>query len=421
MTTRRVLMISYWYPPTPGAGSLRTAGFAENLPEHGWHADVVTASDTDAAIDSASERPDPAPRIVGVRDMASPSRLFRPYAGDSGGSRGRDLLRWTVFPDRFLVWRLRATRIARRLAHDAPCDAIWATFPPASAAIVGESLARWTRRPLVLDLRDPWPGIGGHTAQLKPLRRRHAELERRILRQAAAIITVSDAMRDDLRWRLGIDPAIVHVIPNGWDQRRCGPIEVTPRAAAPHDVPVLAHVGTLTQRNRPDLLLESLRRTRDLHGRLPVRIRFVGNASPQWLGESGLADLIEHTALTSPARAWAETCSADALLLLVGDYVARWGHNAKLFEYLRAGRPILCLETTPDSNDARLLRRLAPDRCVVERLAADRDLFATLTDVASRAARTPRATLADSPELREFERGALAGRLARVLNALMHG
>src|SRR5205823_5882569 len=111
-----------------------------------------------------------------------------------------------------------------------------------------------------------------------------------------------------------------------------------------------------------------------------LRVRFVGNLSPAVTQRPEFAGLVETTGLVSHADAWRETRSASALLLLVGDYVGRWGHNAKVFEYLRAGRPILCLEESPGSNDRKLLESMAATRCVFARLADSSAVAAAIED-----------------------------------------
>src|SRR5262249_21868607 len=168
----------------------------------------------------------------------------------------------------------------------------------------------------------------------------------------------------------------VITIQNGFDAER-SPLDagtcdgvVGPQLPSPRGF-TLSHVGTVIPRNRPDLFFRAIASApnRERWRAESLRIRFVGNLSPSVAARPEFAGLIETTGMVPHSQAWREMSSADALLLLVGDYVARWGHNAKVFEYLRAGRPILCLEESSGSNDRRLLEAFAPSSCVFGNLS----------------------------------------------------
>ena len=140
----------------------------------------------------------------------------------------------------------------------------------------------------------------------------------------------------------------IAVVPNGYDPHPPlrpwqGPLNFDPFC--------ITHVGTIIARNRPELFLQCVMQLAR-SGKLDrTRFRFVGNLSRDYLRDEGLENVVETTGLVSRERAREEMESATALLLLVGKYVGTWGNNAKLFEYVQTGRPILCLEETPDSND----------------------------------------------------------------------
>ncbi|MFN8421830.1 MAG: glycosyltransferase, partial [Anaerolineae bacterium] len=318
-----------------------------------------------------------------------------------------------LFPDRFRFWARRAMRCAARDLADQPFDIVWTTFPPASAVLVGLDAAQRLDRPLVLDLRDPWIGPGGYSPDRPRRLHAHQALERRAVRAAAAVTAVSEAMWHDVAERCGVPRERGIVIPNGFDPARCPPLDLSP---LPADRPTLAHVGSVTVRNCPNRFLTSLAAIPE--PRRACRLRFVGNLSPGYVARLGLAQTVETTGMLSPDAAWRATLAADALLLLVGEYVGRWGHNTKLFEYLRAARPILCVEESPGSNDAALLRQIAPQRSVFARFDDPASIERGLADVASLARAAPRRTLDDSPALRAYDRAALAARLTDRLDRL---
>jgi glycosyltransferase involved in cell wall biosynthesis len=361
-------------------------------------------------------------------------------------------LRELVFPDRFLLWRRAAARAGRVLLREWQPDVILASFPPASAVALALSLLRDSPAArLVLDFRDRWLGPGGYEPRLKMNRRAHTALERRAVSQAAAVVAVSDAMADVVAEEQGFDRRHVVTIPNGYEEepsadqepsalsrqpsagtagpldiasRRQGQAEVgrcaavSPQSAAPSFPLVIAHVGTVIARNRPDLFLHSLARLRGRECLRGVAFRFVGNLSRDYLSAAGLSPIVDSTGLVSRDEAWREMRQAQALLLLTGAYVGRWGYNAKVFEYVRSGRPVLCLEEEAGSNDRKLLERFAGDRVFFARLG-DADGLAEAMALLRRHLAEPRAsaTALDSA-FGEYGRADLAARLAQVLETV---
>lgn len=411
---RRILLASYWYPPAIGAAAERIQAFSRYLPEHGWETHVVTAQHSGSRKDSGPARMH---RVTG--GWTAPVGPFADYDPRRGPKRVRNWLRDFVFPDRFVGWERRAVPVGLGLLERQRFHVILASFPPASAALLGLELHRRTGVPLVLDLRDRWFGPGGYEPRRGTARRKHERLEREVVEVAAGIVAVSNAMADAVAAEHGIPRDRVCVIPNGYEP---GDVVATPTpapTAASRGPTTIVHVGTVIARNRPDLFLRSVG---DLAraGRLDdVRFRFVGNLSQAYLISAGLDAVIETTGLLPRERARAEMAAADALLLLVGDYVGRWGHNAKLFEYLRTGRPVLCLEETPGSNDRRLLEELAGKRAFFGRVDDTDDVAEALTRLGE-CCRSPTDTgPSRSHELARFSRSTQAGELAEFLAALV--
>ncbi len=402
-----MLLVGYWFPPAVGAAAQRMLGFSRYLSEFGWRPVVLAAGRShEQGHGDVLRVPDPA---------GDPATAFADYEWPAAAARARPLRGW-LFPDRMFLWRGRARRTARRAWRDARPDAVLASFPPASAAALGADLAAAFGAPFVLDMRDLWLGPGGYEPPSPVHRAAHERLERRVTRAASAIVAVSDAMSDFLAQRHAVERGRIETIVNGFDADDCLLAESSPERGRI----VIAHVGTVIRRNRPDLFFDALARAprQSRWKELGVRFRFVGNLSPATAARPELGGLLETTGLVPHEQAWRQTQSAAALLLLVGDYVARWGHNAKAFEYLRSGRPILCLEETPDSNDGRLLRSIAAQPCV----------FAPLNDAASVADGVDRivAIAQQSPPpatppaaLDAFDRRTGAARLASLLERVV--
>ena len=407
----KILIVSYWYPPAVGAAAERIQSFARYLPEFGFDVCVLTAEH------DGGERADGI-RVVRVPDpLGAGVSAFADYDGRKQENSLRSWMRDLVFPDRFLHWSVAAAQRGGELLRDERFDAILASFPPASAVSAALSMHRASGVPLVLDYRDRWLGPGGYDPASPASRRRHQELEREAVKAASGIVAVSERMADAIAVEHRLPRARVGVVMNGYDESRVSVSEPVIHRDPDDKRLLIAHVGTVIERNRPNLFFESIARLHQQGKRKGYRFVFVGNLSRAYVQAAGLSEVIETTGLVGRADADAWMHSADALLLLTGAYVGEWGISAKLFEYLHAGRPVLCLEEVPGSNDRLLLEETAPDRCVFGQLGDDDATLAALSGLSARVVDGPGSV--PSPEFQRFSRRRQCEQLAGHLRAIL--
>lgn len=415
----RLLLISYWYPPAVGAAAERMHSFARYLPTHGWDVRVLTAQHEKASSADANVTAvvDPWQRKEGAIADYDPRK--------SGGfsQRLRGLMRDFVFPDRFRHWQRAAFDRGLPLVRDWKPDVMLASFPPASAVELALRLHEATGVRLVLDYRDKWLGPGGYEPRLQTTINKHLQLERRATSKAAGITAVSDALIAHLRDDFNVAADRTAVILNGFEATN------PPSVNTSNDNSTIrrniAHVGTVIPRNRPERFFSTLiKMMNEYWGETDTpsdpdpfngfRFRFVGNLSAEYLKDVHLNDWVTTTGLVPRDAARAEMFNADALLLLSGDYVGKWGYSVKLFEYLQTGRPILCLEESPGSNDARLLQSLAPERAFIGRLGDAALLAEQLAALRTYLAK-PSSPVALPDKLSQFDRKTQAARLDEFL------
>ena len=425
---KRVVLLAYYYPPLGGIGSQRLLGFARHLPAHGWAADVVAPARGTYGVDPDLPVDLPAPGRVWRCLSPEPATLARRAFGGAGGAEGvveearlgglgshlRDLVRrWAYVPDGQCFWIPFAAATAIRAARGA--RAILSSSPPVSAHVAGAIAARATGLPWIADFRDLWTPHRRHAGLRQAL---DVAIERRLLRAATAVTTVSVGVRAVLASLAGRPAGDVAVIPNGFDRE-----DFAGRPRRAPEAFTLTHTGTVHGRDQ-DLtgLLDALVRLfqRGRIDRARFRLRFVGRLDDWTRGrvrERALDDVVVDEGFRGHADAVAAQRDATMLLLLVwsGEEPVRAGvRPGKLPEYLAAGRPILGLGDPAGEAAAVVARAGAGSTHAFD----DRDGVAgALASAWAAWSRDGDLTaIPPSAERTEHERGRLAGRLATALD-----
>ncbi|ARA92991.1 group 1 glycosyl transferase [Rhodothermaceae bacterium RA] len=433
---KRVLLITYYFPPSGGPGVQRVLKFAKYLPAAGWQPAVLTVADGafperdaalhhDVAPDLAIHRTtswDPFQwyaRLVG-RPPEQAARLGSVQGASDWKERLAAWVRANVFlPDARVGWVPFAVAEGRRLLAGEGFDAILTSGPPHSTHLTGWLLHRQTGVPWLADFRDPWTDINyyhelPHTALA---RRLDAALERGVLRHASAVTTVSPSWQRLLAARTPDRPDAVHVVQNGFD---VDDFVASAGVESEADRFTLTYVGSLYASRNPVVVWQALRRLRE-EGSLPrFRLRLVGKVDPvvrASLTEAGLDDVVEEPGYRphDEAVAWMRR---SHLLLLV---VEAFPHNAgmitgKLYEYLASGRPVLGIG--PVQGDAAALLRATGGGEMMG--YAERDRVAACVRAHYEAWAAGRPPAGAPPEaLRPFTRRRQTERLADVLDRLV--
>lgn len=431
---RRVLILTYYFPPSGGPGVQRILKTVKYLPDFGWSPVVVTVREGAYPARDSSLRAD-VPATVDVHRTSSwdPYQAYAWLTGQSdddavvqGSVEGREdswkeqLARWVranVFlPDARVGWVPFAVWRGRQLLANNRFDAILTTGPPHSTHLAGAVLEGWTGVPWVADFRDPWTDINYYheLPHTRLARRIDRALERMVLRRAAAVTTVSPTWRRLLAEKAdGPEEGVVRVVQNGYDE---ADVE-RGHHSVEEDRFVLTHVGSLYASRNPRGLWRAIRRLRDGSTTPKLRIRLVGMVDPnvrETIRNLNLDDITEVVAYVPHEEAVAYMQRAGLLLLSIEDFPASAGMlTGKIYEYLASGRPILGVGD-PDGDAAALLRKTEGGqlfgRCDVEGLVQF-----VRTHYEDWANEKPR--LGASPEnLQPYRRRAQTERMAAVLS-----
>lgn len=327
---RHVLVLAYFFPPLGGAGVQRTLKFVKYLSELGWRATVIT---TRSRSYNARDETLLGELPAGTRVIRAPDPPFARWASMVFDHFGLNTLRaLAAWPDPAVLWLPGALFAALRVARRDRPDVVYSSAPYFSAHMVASALTRRMGIPWVADFRDEWAG-NPYVDRAVPLQRLDTAVERRVMRRASRVVGVADY------FELAVEAARRTTIPNGVDEDDLTALDgVVPSA----DRFSIAFVGTLFGDRDAAPVVAALRRLGE-RGRIDAarcELRVVGS---MWLADSPDAGSIEvvTTGYVPHDAALREMGSASALLLYASSTSP--APSGKLFEYLAAERPILCV------------------------------------------------------------------------------
>jgi hypothetical protein len=355
-TMKRLLMISYPFPPNATAGAVRSERFARYLPAYGWNVDVVSIKPRKGLfVDQqrlATLPPGVAVHLTPTVDPwlrlrhEAPRNIFL-RAGRSG------VMRLTSFPDHMLFWVPFAVSAGGRIRRAKKIDAIYTTSPPHSTHLAGLILSQRTGIPWVADFRDPWTlnayrENGSHESVGFRIER---WLETSVLKQARIVLANTDANKRNLAHAFGFldDQKLIH-LPNGWEDFSAGVVYPQPSANGAFRI---VHAGTFYPRFKPYGLLHALADWKK--GKKPpevsaltkdkLHVVLLGARDPETrrvIEALGLEGFVTVTPWVAQEDARAAMCRADMLWATLGTSKESATYvPSKLFEYISAKRPII--------------------------------------------------------------------------------
>jgi glycosyltransferase involved in cell wall biosynthesis len=351
--THRVLMVAFHYPPCFGSSGVhRTLKFSRYLPEFGWKPVVLSAHPAAYEHTSPGQLSEIPLTVPVTRSFALDGRRHLAIRGKS--------LSVASLPDQWASWWLTAVPTGLRLIRQHRPDVIWSTYPIATAHLIGLTLHRLTGIPWVADLRDV---MTDHDYPvLRATRRIYRWIERRTMANAARVVFTAPSARRLYRERYpGLSDDRSLLIVNGYDEDDFNGVVVRGRPDGPEQPIRLLHAGLIYEHERdPRFFFRALARLfRDgviRPDRLRVDLRAAGSEAyfSRQVMDLGLQEFVRLLPPLPYREALQDCAEASALLILQGPS-CDGQIPAKVYEYLRLGKPILAL-TSEQGDTARLLR-----------------------------------------------------------------
>lgn len=368
---KKVIIITYYWPPSGGSGVQRWLKFVKYLRQNNWEPIIFKPVKAEyPELDSSLEKDVPKDIQVLESPIWEPYQLYKSFTGRDKNKKvqvgflNEDKkpgklekiavwLRGNIFiPDARKFWIKPGVKKLNSWLKENNVDAIVSTGPPHTTHLIAMKVATQNKIPWLADFRDPWTQIDFYDKLMLTKRadRKHKRLEKLVLKKANKVVTVSPSWAKDLE-QLGAEN--VEVITNGFDED-----DFTHPPAFNYDNFTITHLGSMNVDRNPFVLWEVLADIckDNIQFKKDLKIKFIGKTDYsilRSLEELKLDEYLVNFKYLPHDKALEEASNSAILLLALNDTPNIQGIiPGKIFEYLALNRPILCTGTTTGDSAA---------------------------------------------------------------------
>ena len=427
MSKPKVLVIAYYWPPAGGAGVQRWLKFVKYLQDFGWEPVVYTAENGEVPVIDPSLEKDVPPNITIIKQpILEPYSLYKRFVGQKkeekinagflSESKKNPLLEKTsVFirgnlfiPDARMLWIKPSIRFLTAYLKNNPVDVIVSTGPPHSMHLIALGLKNALGIPWLADFRDPWTNIDYYDQLMLTswADKKHRALEKLVIQSCDELLVISEGMKREFL-SLGAKNPIV--ITNGYDETDF------PVGHPPSGQFSLSHIGAMNKDRNDKALWDALEElcAENSEFKADFILKLIGKNDievKQRLENSSIP--VEYIAYLPHDEVVKFTMDSAVLLLPLNNTPnARDILTGKLFEYLAASRPILCLGPV-DGDCAAILNKTGNGKTV--NFGDKNGIKSVIMEYYSKFKEN--SLHVKGQDVSEYSRRALTGKLAEVLN-----
>ncbi|MCC9044060.1 glycosyltransferase family 4 protein [Myroides sp. M-43] len=358
MSKKKVLIISYYWPPAGGPGVQRWLKFVKYLPSFDIEPIVyVPENPSYPLIDTNNtSEVDPSIRVL-TQPINEPYRKAKLVSGKNTDTLSAGIIpdkKKQTFTEKLLLWvrgnfyipdarvswvKPSVAYLTDYLKQNKDIETVITTGPPHSMHLIGMALKEQLSVQWIADFRDPWTTIGYHK-ELKlneSSTTKHLELEKEVLNKADQIIVTSKTTKKEFQEKTSKP---ITVITNGYDITSLGKIPLDEKFT-------LAHIGSFLSERNPRILWKAISELRKENKAFKeaFQLKLVGKVSSQVLDtvkEFKLEDCVLNLGYVDNVEALRQMRASQVLLLIeIDSEDTKAIIPGKLFEYMASERPIL--------------------------------------------------------------------------------
>jgi glycosyltransferase involved in cell wall biosynthesis len=434
---KKVLILTYYWPPGGGAGVQRWLKFVKYLRDFGWEPVVYTAENGEMPVIDKSLISDiPEGIEVIKRPIWEPYRIYKWFSGRKKNDKinasflnenknpglAEKISVWIrgnfFIPDARVFWIRPSAKFLKAYIKKNNISHVISSGPPHSMHLIALELKQ-TFKSLkwVADFRDPWTNIDFYPKLMlsKSADRKHKRLELAVLQNADTVLSIGHHMSDEFKTiykvARGTDLNKFKVITNGYDDA-----DLLSTVQKKDTAFTLAHVGTLVKDRNPEVLWKVLSKlTKENTGfGSQLQIKLVGKVDvfvKEQLAAHQLTGYVKYIEYLPHNEVIIEQQKSKVLLLLVNNTKNAKGIlTGKFFEYLASGTPVLAI----GPEDGELATLIHETHCgFISGFEDEIKLEQALLQLFQ----TPEIKT-DPERIKKYSRKALTGQLSEVLNAM---
>ena len=357
MTPKKILIITYYWPPAGGPGVQRWLKFVKYLPDFGIQPIVYVPENPSYPIIDENLISEVSEKAIIIRQP-----IFEPYAFAAFFSKNKTkkissgiipnskkqsfldkMLLWirgNVFiPDARVLWVKPSVSFLEKYIQENNIETIITSGPPHSLHLIGLELKQKCTINWLADFRDPWTTIGYHKAlKLSSFAaKKHKKLEHKVLNSADVIIVTSETTKTEFQ---AITAKPIQVITNGYDAENIEKQKLDTKFS-------LAHIGSLLSERNPTFLWQCLSELIQENSIFEAifELKLIGAISPEvveTINDFGLSKYVNNLGYVSHREALIQQRKSQVLILIeINSEDTKSIIPGKLFEYMVSERPII--------------------------------------------------------------------------------
>ena len=367
---RKILIITYYWPPSGGPGVQRVLKFCKYLNETDWEPIILTVENGDfPVIDQTLEKD-----VLGYKIYKSKSFSFHKIFNFLNqksttptfqlSSSKQDgffikLSRWIrlnmIIPDGRVGWYFNSINVGKKILRENKIEAIFSSAPPFTTHLISKKLALLNSLPWIADFRDPWTDRFYNyenkrwwiTSKLDKV------LENSVVKSAQKCITVSKEISRSFKKDF-------KVIYNGYDEQDF----INVNSDKENKNIVIRYIGTMTKSQNPKNFFEVISKLNFNQNKYKVEL--IGNIHPDikfYIQKQGFDKFVDFISYVDHSEAIQLMVDSHFLLLVIPNTARNGGIvTGKLFEYIRSMSKIIMIGP-PDSDAAEIISNTSSGRC----------------------------------------------------------
>lgn len=365
----RLLLITYYWPPSGKASLHWPLDIMTHLQEFGWEPIVLTTKDETFTQrdDSLLKKVNPEWTVIKAKAI-EPFNLYKKFIGkkpdenliasETISSENKSLahkisiwIRMNLFiPDARIGWYFPAVRKAKKNLRNEKVDAIVSIGPPHTTQLVGKKLSEIFDIPFFPVFIDPWVDISYYRNfnRSKLTLKIDNHFEKAVLEKSRKAIFVTESMKDDYIQKYPNIKDKSFVLYWGYDENdfNCLPLNPLPKEGDFLNFKIIVHAGNIFDYQNPEMLWKEI--ARRINSGEKFKIKFIGTVSPlikHSIKNHGLESITEYAGFLPYKKMLTELSKANYLLVCATE---KRHVPGKLFEYMRIGKPIIAFGNDND-------------------------------------------------------------------------